>query len=176
MERRGSTRLRREEGSALFVAVMMLVLMGFLGLAALDRVMRDEQVAGFQNRARTAFYAGEAAVAEARSLIANSAIVADRSSSVAFHPDTAPQNVGDVALYDREGGSLPRYYGDPTFNPSIRYLKDGPGLQGGNLQPGQGLVETLWQINVVGLSPDGSRSRIEVVAVRPMASTATGYH
>jgi hypothetical protein len=169
-------RRRREQGSALFVAVMMLVLMGFLGLAALDRVMRDEQVAGFQNRARTAFYAAEGAVAEARSLIANSAVVSDRSSNVAFYTDTAPQLVGDTALYDREGGNLPSYHGDPAFNPSIRYLKDGPGLQGGNLQPGQGLVETLWQINVVGSSPDGSRSRIEVVAVRPMASTATGYH
>jgi hypothetical protein len=176
MVRSSKTGLARNQGSALFVAVMMLVLMGFLGLAALDRVMRDEQVAGFQNRARTAFYAAEAAVAEARSLLANSAIVSDRSSTIAFHPDTAPRNVGDTALYDREGGSLPRYHGDPSFNPAIRYLKDGPGLQGGNLQPGQGLVETLWQINVVGASPDGSRSRIEVVAVRPMASTATGYH
>jgi hypothetical protein len=176
MERPATTGLRREQGSALFVAVMMLVLMGFLGLAALDRVMRDEQVAGFQNRARTAFYAAEAAVAEARSLLANSAIVSDRSSSVAFHAEATPQSVGDAGLYDREGGNLPRYHGDPAFNPAIRYLKDGPGLQGGNLQPGQGLVETLWQINVVGVSPDGSRSRIEVVAVRPMASTATGYH
>ena len=176
MERRTRRGLRREQGSALFIAVMMLVLMGFLGLAALDRVMRDEQVAGFQNRARTAFYAAEAAVAEARSLIANSAVVSDRSSGVPFHPETTPQTIGDTALFDREGGNLPRYNGDPAFNPSIRYLKDGPGLQGGNLQPGQGLVETLWQINVVGASPDGSRSRIEVVAVRPMASTATGYH
>jgi hypothetical protein len=175
MERRVNRR-PREAGSALFVAVMMLVLMGFLGLAALDRVMRDEQVAGFQNRARTAFYAAEGAIAEARSLIANSAIVSDRSSNVPFHTSAAPQDVGDVALYDREGGSLPRYHGDPAFPQPIRYLKDGPGLQGGNLQPGQGLVETLWQINVVGMSPDGSRSRIEVVAVRPMASTATGYH
>jgi hypothetical protein len=176
MVRSSRTGLARNQGSALFVAVMMLVLMGFLGLAALDRVMRDEQVAGFQNRARTAFYAAEAAVAEARSLLANSAIVSDRSSAIPFHPDTAPRTVGDTALYDREGGTLPRYHGDPSFNPAIRYLKDGPGLQGGNLQPGQGLVETLWQINVVGASPDGSRSRIEVVAVRPMASTATGYH
>lgn len=176
MERRGQAARRREQGSALFVAVMMLVLMGFLGLAALDRVTRDEQVAGFQNRARTAFYAAEAAAAEARSLIANSAVVADRTSSVAFHQEATPRQVGDTALYDREGGNLPRYFGDPAFAQPIRYLKDGPGLQGGNLQPGQGLVETLWQINVVGLSPDGSRSRIEVVAVRPMASTATGYH
>ena len=176
MDRRGRAARRREQGSALFVAVMMLVLMGFLGLAALDRVTRDEQVAGFQNRARTAFYAAEAAVADARSLLANSAIVSDRTSGVPFHVEAAPQQVGDTALYDREGGNLPRYYGDPAFNPSIKYLKDGPGLQGGNLQPGQGLVETLWQINVVGVSPDGSRSRIEVVAVRPMASTATGYH
>src|SRR5574338_130571 len=175
MERPAIRTRRREEGSALFVAVMMLVLMGFLGLAALDRVTRDEQVAGFQNRSRTAFYGAEAAVSNARSLLANSAIVTDRSSSVSFYSQGTPRQIGDTALYDREGGALPRYYGDPAFTPPIRYLKDGPGLQGGNLQPGQGLVEPLWQINVVGASPDGSRSRIEVVAVRPMASTATGY-
>jgi hypothetical protein len=166
---------RREAGSALFVAVMMLVLMGFLGLAALDRVTKDEQVAGFQNRARTAFYSAEAAVSDARSIIADSAQVYDRTSTPAFPTQAAPQTIGDAATYDREG-SLPNYYGDPAFPQPIRYLKDGPPLEGANLQPGQGLVESLWQINVVGESPDGSRSRIEVVAVRPMASTATGYH
>jgi hypothetical protein len=171
-----STDRRREQGSALFVAVMMLVLMGFLGLAALDRVTRDEQVSGFQNRARTAFYSAEAAVAEARSILADSTKVIDRTSTPAFHTSAAKHTIGDAALYDREG-ALPRYYGDPAFNPPIKYMeKDLPISEGGNLQPGQGLVQTFWRINVIGESPDGSMSRVEVVAVKPMSSTATGYY
>ena len=85
---------RRERGSALFVAVVMLVLMGFLGLAALDRVGSDEQIAGYQNRARTAFYAAHAGVAEARILVKDSATLT--SSTRPFHTDVAPATIGDA--------------------------------------------------------------------------------
>ena len=51
---------RRESGSALIVTVMLLLLLGVIGLSALDTVMRDQQVAGFQNRSTAAFYAAEA--------------------------------------------------------------------------------------------------------------------
>ena len=43
-------RTRREGGAAMFVAVLMLVMMGALALAAMDTATRDRQVAGFQNR------------------------------------------------------------------------------------------------------------------------------
>jgi hypothetical protein len=174
MNRMTAAQRRRQAGSALFVAVMMLVLMGFLGLAALDRVTRDEQVAGFQNRARSAFYAAEAGIAEARRIISDSSLIFDRTTTPAFPDSGAPQTVGDTALYDREDGNLPRYYGDPSVlpDPPIRWAKDGKkgGAYGMNLQEsGGGLQETLWLINVVGESPDGSRSRLEVLAVRLMA-------
>lgn len=165
---------RREAGSALFVAVVMLVLMGFLGLGALNRVTLDEQVSGFQNRARNAFYAAEGAVAEARRLVQVNAT--SRGVQPGFYSAAAKRYVGDTGLYDREAGNLPRYYGDPAFPAPIRYLKDGGPVEGFSLQPGQGLVKTLWQINVIGESPDGSSSRLEVVAVVQMGSTASGYH
>lgn len=168
------THRKREAGSALFVAVVMLVLMGFLGIGALNRVTLDEQVTGFQNRARTAFYAAEGAVAEARRIVQINAT--NRGASPGFHTQGAARQVGDTVLYDREGGSLPNYYGDPEFPSAIRYLKDGGPVEGFSLQPGQGLVKTLWQINVVGESADGSSSRLEVVAVVQMGSTASGYH
>ena len=53
-------RTRREGGAALLVAMLMLVLMGMIGLASMDTVMRDRQVAGFQNLAQTALYAADA--------------------------------------------------------------------------------------------------------------------
>jgi hypothetical protein len=165
---------RREAGSALFVAVMMLVLMGFLGLAALDRVTRDGQVAGFQNRSRTAFYAAEAGIAEARSIISKSSNVPNVESVPAFPDVNTPRSVGDSGLYDREDGNLPRYYGDPsTGKPAIRWASKGKGggAFGMNLQANQGSIdEMLWLINVVGESPDGSRARIEVLASVMMKS------
>lgn len=155
---------RRENGSALFVAVMMLVLMGALGFVALDKVTTDRQVAGFQNRSLNSFYAAEAGVAEARSLVAE---VGTRSQVPTFSDISTPVMLGDTSIYDREGGQ-PAYYGDPAFDPEfIRYKADGGTAAGTNLQWGkQKLVSTLWQINVVGQSPNASRTRLEVVEVK----------
>ena len=60
---------RRQGGAAMFVAVLMLVLMGWLGLAAMDTASRDQQLAGFRNRSRSAFYAAEAGAAAGRALV-----------------------------------------------------------------------------------------------------------
>ena len=47
-------RPRREGGAALLMAMLMLVLMGMIGLASLDAVMRDRQASGFQNLSQSA--------------------------------------------------------------------------------------------------------------------------
>jgi len=161
---------RREGGSALFVAVMMLLFMMFLGLTALDRVTRDRQVAGYQNRSRSAFYSAEAGVADARSRVR---AVGSRAETPAFPTQGTPTYLGSTALYDREA-SRPRFFGDPDANPPIRYVGDtGTGGEGGNLQmKGQKFAGTLWQINVAGESADGSQARIEVMEVRVLS---TGY-
>lgn len=166
---------RRERGSALFVAVMMLVLMGFLGLAALDRVGSDEQIAGFQNRARNAFYAAQAGMAEARTAVKDSATLTARTRP--FHTQAVPETIGDAALYDREDGNLPRYYGDADATSLIddsdvvgaiawlgRTTAPPPGwdLRVGGRAP----TKAFWQMTVIGESPDGSSSRQQAVAIR----------
>jgi len=152
-----------QEGAALFVAVLILALMGALGIMAFNTVLVDRQVAGFQNRARTAFYAAEAAAAEGRSLVRS---VGSRSQT----PNLNPRPLGDLALYDREF-ALPSYSGDPAFPNPIRYIGDGTMAGGANLQMrGQKFVNTLWQINVQGQSPDGSTTRIEVVETKTLAA------
>lgn len=172
---------RRERGSALFVAVMMLTLMGFLGLAALDRVTRDEQVAGYQNRARTAFYAAEAGIAEGRRIVRFE--VENQSDLPNFPTEALPRLLGDTTLFDREGGNLPRYFGDPS--PALadeRCGLAGPaticfarkGRSGGaglgmNMQVNKTKIdEGLWHIGVVGQSPDASRARVAVLESKPM--------
>lgn len=158
---------RDEAGLALFVTVLMLILMAGIAMAALDTISGDRQVAGLQNRSRSAFYAGEAAIAEARSLVRN---VSSRTSVPTFYDKTTPKMLGDTALYDREG-SLPRFYGDPDYAEPIRYAGESAGTgEGMNLSvQGQRLSSTLWQINVVGESAGGSKARIEVVEAKVMS-------
>jgi Tfp pilus assembly protein PilX len=54
---------RRESGAALLVAMLMLALMGLIGFASLDTVMRDRQVAGNTSLAQNALFAADAGVA-----------------------------------------------------------------------------------------------------------------
>jgi hypothetical protein len=151
-ERNGS----HQEGAALFVAVLILALMGAMGIMAFNTVLVDRQVAGFQNRANTAFYAAEAAAATGRSILRS---VGDRTDLPALPPST----LGDMALYDREA-ALPSYSGDPAEVDPIKWLRDGQRAGGMGVDSGgQAFVYTLWQISVQGQSPDGSTARIEVV-------------
>ena len=41
---------KREGGAALIVTVMLLVLMGMIGIAAMETVTQDRRVAGFQTQ------------------------------------------------------------------------------------------------------------------------------
>jgi hypothetical protein len=148
-----------QEGAALFVAVLILALMGAMGIMAFNTVLVDRQVAGFQNRANTAFYAAEAAAASGRSVLRS---VGSRWDTPALPPST----LGDTALYDREA-ALPSYSGDPAEVDPIKWIGDGGTAGGmGVGVGGQTFVYTLWQINVQGQSPDGSTARIEVVETK----------
>jgi hypothetical protein len=120
-------------------------------------------VAGFQNRAKTSFYAAEAGAAEGRSLVRD---VESRNDTPALNP----RALGDSALYDREF-ALPTYSGDPAEVDPIKCVNGDAGIAGGmNLQQkGQKFVNTLWQINVQGQSPDGSTTRLEVLETKTLA-------
>lgn len=154
-----------EAGSALLVTVMLLVLMGGLAMASLEIVSRDQQVAGFQNRSVTAFYAAEAGAARARSLVRT---VTLRSDTPAFPDSDDPEELGDSGTYAH---GQPAYLGDPDFANPIRYARDGQiYANGGNMRMGgQKFVKTLWQINVLGTAPGGSRSRVEVVETKVLS-------
>jgi hypothetical protein len=144
---------RGEAGSALLIAVLMLVLMGLIGIAALDAVTRDGQVAGYLNRKKMAFYAAEAGVAEALESLKN-----DPSPTV---NQTA---LGDSSLYPH---GQPSYRLDPTVSDPVKALGLA-GMNGMNLNIGQGGAPTFqlsyWRVNVQGDAPGGSVARLEVVA------------
>ncbi len=185
---------RREAGVAMFVAVLMLVLMGWMGLAAMNAVSRDNQVAGFQGRNQNAFFAAEAGVAYARAVVEHHIADTDDLPGLgtvpAFPTAAAPTQLSNAAAYAQwqnaatAGQELPGYYADPNppdpLNPQpIHYIGPGEILDGDDFQVGgPKRVGTLWQINVVGKSPQAlgaagfgsgaSTARVEAVSIKPM--------
>lgn len=159
------TRTRSEAGSALIVTVLLLVLIGAMGLAALDTVTRDQQVAGFQNRSRLAFYAAEAGVADAKNRLRE---VWTTEDTVAFPDEANAVSVGDTSLFPY---GRPAYFADPAAPAGIEYMEAGaPSVAGGHDQRlgGSTRVNTLWRIRVAGRTSDGATSRLDVVATREL--------
>jgi hypothetical protein len=157
----------------MLMAVMMLVLMGLLGVAALDTASQDQQIAGLTNRSKSAFYAAEAGAAHGRQLVAS----ADARATAPVLPAV---NLGDAAMYARYQ-QQPRYFPDPNppgGGPAIRYMEDGGPAEGMNLSNPR-YVNTIWRINVIGQSPENgagvfeqraSTSRVEVQETKILSS------
>jgi len=140
---------KREQGAAMFLAVMLLVLMGALGLVALDTATEDRRIAGFQNRSASAFAAAEAGIAHAAELV---------RANVFTIPNTT---LSSTAVYDREGGNLPSYRADPDATvANASGIKRAPGTDGAaeGVPPeaGGGWKTSRWQINVEGRSPNAA--------------------
>jgi len=146
---------RREHGAALVVAMFLLLLMSFVGIYALDTVALDQQVAGFQNRKRMAFYAAEAGVAEALD-----------SLETTGTPQVNGGVMGDATIYPY---GTPSYAVDPTVANPIAPI-GGAGSDGMNLAIGQGGASKFnlqtWRIQVQGTEPGGTTARIEIAAQR----------
>jgi hypothetical protein len=133
--------------------------------------MNDQQVAGYQNRSTAAFYAAEAGVAQAKELIATSAGTFYAAGTVTGFPTYAtPAQIGDTATYPM---GQPSYYGDPAVSDPIERLNQtgAYGVGGTNLQMGKARFRhLLYKLRVEGRTADGARSRIEVVALNPIAT------
>jgi hypothetical protein len=146
-------RNRRESGSALLVTVMLLVMLGLVGLAALNTTTRDQQVAGFQNRKRIALYAADAGVADALEKLTTTQT-----------PSLVQTSIGDASLYPH---GPPLYRPDPAVPNPIEDLGTAP-FPGMGLNIGQGGVPTYqmeyWRVSVEGLAAAGSRARVEAVS------------
>jgi hypothetical protein len=156
-KRRAQKLNRQREGSALLVAVMMLMLMGLIGIAALDTMTKDRQVAGFQQRARLAFYAADAGVAQGLNLVL-------AAPSRNFVPAFPAVPLGDAVIYPN---GQPAFRGDPLVpNPVVYAQRDGGPVQGMNLQVPVQFVNTLWEIRVQGQTPDGGTSNLEAMATK----------
>jgi Tfp pilus assembly protein PilX len=131
---------------------MVLLLLASLGLASLNVVQSDQQVAGFQNRKRVALNAAEAGISVAMETLASNGL-----------PTVPTTPLADTTLYSH---GQPSYRADPTVAPPL--LKLGTGTIGGmGLGIGQNNSNQFqvqyWRINVQGNGPGGTVAHLEVV-------------
>ena len=157
--------VRREEGVALLIAVMMLALLGIIGLASMDTVMRDRQVAGFQGRARTAMYAADAGVSTGMGVLRQDKLNGNLQSQAQlqnynppFPTQGAPQILGAGGVTD------PRFYRDPAAAQAVRFMGMGQQCKGMITQMNQGgpqFNEALFDVRVQGATTEGASSTIE---------------
>jgi hypothetical protein len=142
-----------ERGSALLISLLLLLLLGLFGFAALNTVTKDQQVAGFQKRKKLAFYAAEAGVAKASETL-----------TTGTQPAVPVTSLGDSSIFPH---GQPSFRPDPTATDPIEPLGTGafPGM---SLNLGQGGMPTYllsyWRIRVEGRAPGGSVARIETVS------------
>ena len=161
---------RREAGMALMLSILLLITVSALALSTMQTAASDGTVAGFQNQEATAFYAAEAAVAQARKIVRN---MGERSQVPAYPADFPTQSSPNQlsSATDFAHSSQPVYYADPDAAKPIAYVGEGKQCtEGCNMTLGGAKYNhTKWKINVVGVSPSGDEKRLEVVATRLLA-------
>ena len=175
---------RDERGAALLVCVLLLTLIGILGVASIDTVQRDRQIAGYESRSQTALYAAEAAVSYAMGLIrrdaqglaqggigALSAYNPSSGGTPEFPTDATPRIIGA----DFPAPGPPSFFMDPNARDprnlsaapqAIRYLGRGQPCSGWIMSSSAGSVQwanALWDIRVSGDSPGGTNVDIQAV-------------
>jgi len=159
--------MRREAGSALIITMLILVLLGMIGLAALDTVTRDQQVAGYQNRASLAFYAAEAGVSDAKDRIRG---VFATNAQVTFPAQAAAVSLGDTTIFPY---GRPQYFGDPAAvgGQAVRFQNAGARDVGGGYDLREGRQQwfnTMWRIQVQGQTADLAVSRLDVMETKSL--------
>ena len=163
---------KRESGVALMLAVLLLITVSGLALSTMQTVATDGSVAGFQNQEQIAFYAAEAAIADARDVVRGMGGRTELPTYPADYPDQAnPIQLSQPGEFVT--GQQPIYFVDPTppTTDAIGYIGEGAQCtEGCNMTiGGTKYNHTKWQINVVGQSPSGDQKRLEFVATRLLA-------
>jgi hypothetical protein len=152
-------RSRHDQGSALLITMFIMALMAIVGFAALETVMRDQSVAGFQKRQKTAFFAAEGGVTESYNAL-----------RLNEDPTFVPGSLGDTAMYPK---GQPTYALDTSAGAATENLGLGafPGM---NMTIGQNgspaFTMRYWRVHVKGEAPGGSLARIETVSGRVVAN------
>ncbi len=157
---------RRESGAALLVSMLMLALMGLVGMASLDTVMRDRQVAGYSQLAQSALYAADAGVAESLDILRS-----EVTGAALAQGECLTATVTSKTLANRTLPNQAFYRDDPDAPNGSQICMMGnaePCGLGQSLELGQGAtyMKTLWSVRVQGVAPGGATSQIQATAER----------
>ena len=161
-----STPNRSENGSALLVAMFMMVMMGIIGLASLETVMRDRQVAGYSNQAQSALYAADAGIADSldmlRTEITGAAIGAG---------DCLTTSLADKALASRTLPNGSYYEPNPDAPDSGKICMLAAATPcaelDASIEMGQPIyLYSVWNTHAQGVAPGGANTRIYATAER----------
>ena len=94
---------KRQQGSTLLMATVILILLALMGCMGLQTVSQDQQVAHLQKRKKLSLYAAEAGIATALRILVTSAgttIGALTLSDAAAHPSGQPRFIPDPTVTD----------------------------------------------------------------------------
>jgi len=157
---RTKTGVARIDGSALLVAMVMLALMGLVGFASLDTVMRDRQVAGFQSRAQTALYAADAGIAESLEILKNEITGASVASGDCLTGKLVTVSLDNNAQYGPDSSAS-------TDEICMLASADPCASLDASIEVGQPIfLNTIWNIRAEGTAVGGATSRIHATAER----------
>ena len=153
-------RSRREGGSALLVAMLFSVLMGLIGFASMDTVMRDRQAAGFQNLSQSALYAADAGIANSLNILRAEIVGAA----------LAPNDCLDTTLANTSLGNGVSYRADPNAatNQICMLASAEPCAEfDASIEQGQAIyLYTVWNMRVEGSAPGGATAHLQATAER----------
>lgn len=164
---------RREQGVALLIAILMLIIFGAMAVAAMDTVTRDRQIAGIHSQANQSFQAAEAGLAAGLVALRNPTTPWPSSAGglASFSPPLPNIALGMAGDYPH---GQPSYVQDPNAAAAIQYLGVGDvcpewetsidvtNIGGGGVT----VLETVFDIRVQGQTQTGARTRIEGAAAR----------
>ncbi|MBT39884.1 MAG: hypothetical protein CL938_15220 [Deltaproteobacteria bacterium] len=140
--------------------MLMLVLMGMIGLASMDTVMRDRQVAGFQNLAQTALYAADAGVAESLDILRGEVVGNALTPGDCLTSTLPTTNLNNAISYRADPAA-------PTNQICMLASADPCAELDSSIEMGQPIyLNTLWNVRVQGSAPGGATSRIQAAAER----------
>ncbi len=166
------TGVRRQDGVALLLVVLMLSLMGLIGLSSLDSAMRNRQVVGQQDRAQTSVYAADAGLADSLDIIRTEIVQQSLSPG-----DCMETSLDSLPLYDANDSDNDRtlsngavYRADPTAPDNkicMRASADPCDQLDASIEMGQAVfLYTLWDVRVEGEANGGSKARVQAVVER----------
>lgn len=147
---------------ALIVAVLMLVVLGVIGLASMETVTVDRQVAGFTTRSRMALDAADAGLATAMGIIrANVQGLRDGgiAALLGFTPALPTTTLGTAASHPY---GQPSFMADPAAGGTpITYMGAGKACPWVMSLDGIQWRKALWEIRVQGQTADGTTATVQ---------------